>query len=35
MSYDGQRMKGIILKRAGRKETFETFVVGILMREHG
>lgn len=26
MSYDGQRMKGIIMKRAGRKETFEAFV---------
>lgn len=26
MSYDGQRMKGIIMKRAERKETFEAFV---------
>lgn len=26
MSYDGQRMKGIIMKRAGRKETLEAFV---------
>lgn len=26
MSYDGQRMKCIIMKRAGRRETFEAFV---------